>query len=119
MRRVLAATLLSGALVLAPSVASADSKLEKKANAIMKAVYGPCFAPIYSGSLKKASVVRTSTETQGVVTVEVFLTTISTGRETTYQFRVNTGLGKYKGLPEPGSGIPTNGPARRLVLNCD
>jgi hypothetical protein len=98
--------------------AGAESQLEKKANRIMREVFGPCFKPIYSGNLKKASVVRTSTETKGVVTVDVFLTNIATGKDTTYRFRVNTGLGKYKGLPAAGTGIPVNRAAARLVVAC-
>ncbi len=115
MRRIIAAITIAFAIALLASPATAS--VESKANKIMTEVFGPCFKQIYSGNLSKTSVVKTSTEVKGVVTVEVYLTRISDGKDTTYQFRVNTGT-KYKGIPNPGSGIPTNTAARALVAAC-
>lgn len=94
-----------------------SDELESKANSIMKTVFGPCFKPIYDGDLAEASVVETSGETDGVVTVKVFLTSISTGEDTTYEFRVNTG-DDFRGPPAPGSGIPLNDEATQLTVDC-
>lgn len=114
----LAALMLVIAAACTSSGAGGGGDIETKANTIMREVFGPCFAPIYDGNLAEASVVRTSTETEGVVTVSVFLTDIATGTELIYNFRVNTGLGDYSGLPEPGTGIPVNDTAAALVESC-
>jgi hypothetical protein len=93
--------------------------IEDAATDIFMEVFGPCFASSGSATqIKDGLLVRLSTEVEGVVTVSLFGTNIATGQDVEYDFRINTGLGSYTGLPKPGTGIPLNDAASRRVATC-
>lgn len=95
-----------------------EPDLEEVALTVTEEVFGDCLRADGLEDWQDAAVVRTATEVEGVVTVEVFAISVGTGREFEYQFRVNTGLGSYAGIPNPGAGIPVNDEASALVGRC-
>lgn len=94
-------------------------RLEVAATDILWDVYGSCFGlPGGKQALTEAADVSLSSEIQGVVTVKVYLRSIATGKDQISEFRINTGLGSYQGIPQPGFGIANNDAARQVVQNC-
>jgi hypothetical protein len=101
------------------SSGSRRNQLEVAATDILWDVYGRCFnLPGGKQALKETTIVRQSSEIEGVITASVYLQNIATGKKETFDFRINTGLGSYRGVPQPGTGIPNNDEARRVVRNC-
>jgi hypothetical protein len=95
------------------------SEVRTEALEVMEEVFGPCFAEAGIEDWRDVAVVRTTEEVDGVVPVEIRLTLISSGEKVLYQFRVNTGLGDFSGIPGPGTGIPQSPAANELVAGCD
>jgi hypothetical protein len=105
-------------VVLGAALGGGDSELETTALDVVDQTFGECLVASGLDDWRESAVVRTSTETDGVVTVAVFATRIATGEELRYEFRVNTGLGSYTGIPNPGTAIPIGADAERLRAAC-